>query len=85
VISPSDKIDGVVDEIIFQVEPCEDSGFLVASWDAPPDQGGITTQGRDLRELQEQVADAVRCHFGPEGVPRKIRFHFVADPVLVDL
>ena len=74
-----------VEEIIFQVEPCKDSGLLVASWDAPAGNGGITTQGKDLRELQEQVADAVRCHFEGEGVPRKIRFHFVEDPVLVDL
>ena len=92
-ISPSLRIDckrrrlycWSVDEIIFQVEPCKDSGFLVASWDAPAGHGGITTQGKDLRELQEQVADAVRCHFDGESIPRKIRFHFVADPVLVDL
>jgi len=63
-----------MDEIVFQVEPCEDSGFLVASWAG--ELGGITTQGKDLRELQEQVADAVRCHFAAEAVPRKIRFHF---------
>jgi hypothetical protein len=74
-----------VDEIVFQVEPCDESGFLVACWDAPAGQGGITTQGRDLRELQEQVADAVRCNFESQDIPKKIRFHFVADPVLVDL
>ena len=74
-----------VDEIIFQVEPCEDSGFLVAWWDAPGGEGGITTQGKDLRELQEQVADAVRCHFDGERGPKKIRFHFISDPVFADL
>jgi hypothetical protein len=58
---------------------------LVASWDAPAGQGGITTQGRDLRELQDQVTDAVRCHFDTKDVPRKIRFHFIGDPVVVDL
>jgi hypothetical protein len=66
-----------VDEIIFQLGSCEDSGFLVASWEAPTGKGGITTQGRDLRELQEQVADAVRCHFEPKSVPRKIRFQAI--------
>jgi hypothetical protein len=40
-----------VDEIVFQVETCEESGFLVASWDSPAGRGGITTQGKDLREL----------------------------------
>jgi hypothetical protein len=74
-----------VDEIVFQIETCEESGVLVASWDAPAGQGGITTQGRDLRELQDQVTDAVRCHFDAKDVPRKIRFHFIGDPVLVDL
>ena len=72
-----------MDEIVFQVEPCEESGLLVAWWDSAGGNGGITTQGRDLRELQDQVTDAVRCHFEPGVVPRKIRFHFVSDPVLV--
>jgi hypothetical protein len=60
-----------MDEIVFQIEASEGSGFLVASWDAP-EGGGITTQGKDLRELQEQVADAVRCHFNPPDIPRKV-------------
>src|SRR5439155_26546395 len=74
-----------VNEIVFQVEHCEESGYLVTSSDDSASKGGITTQGKDLRELQKQVADAVRCHFEPKGIPRKIRFHFEADPVLVDL
>ena len=52
-----------MDEIVFQVEVSEESGILVASWDDPSGNGGITTQGQDLRELQDQVEDAVRCHF----------------------
>ena len=70
----------VVREIVFQVEN-DESGFLVASWD-DPSGGGITTQGRDLKDLQEQVTDAVRCHFDAGQVPGTIRLHFVADPVL---
>jgi hypothetical protein len=70
-----------MDEIIFQVVPSEDSSLLVASWD-DPQGGGITTQGRDLRELQEQISDAVPCHFGTAAMPKRIRFHFTADPVL---
>jgi len=69
-----------VHEILFQVEV--DDGALIASWADPTGKGGITTQGKDLRELQEQVIDAVRCHFDVEETPEKIRFHFVADPVL---
>lgn len=71
----------MMSELLFQVEPCEDTGMLVAWWDAP-DGGGITTQGRDLRELQEQATDAVRCHFAASSLPKRIRFHFVSDPVL---
>ena len=71
-----------MNEILFQVETSD--GMFVASWDAP-EGGGITTQGKDLRDLQEQVADAVRCHFEAGMVPRRIRLHFAADPVLVDV
>lgn len=71
-----------MDEIVFQVAPSEDSSLLVASWD-DPHGGGITTQGRDLRELQEQISDAVQCHFDAEALPKRIRFHFIADPVLL--
>ena len=70
-------------EITLRVEHDEDSGRLVATWDAP-NGGGITTQGRDLRELQEQVQDAVRCHFETGEAPRRIRLHFVTDPVLIE-
>ena len=72
-----------MDEIVFQVETCEESGFLVASWDSPAGRGGITTQGKDLRELQHQVTDAVRCHFDPGDNPSKIQLHFIEDPVLI--
>ena len=69
-------------EITFTVERCEDSGVLVASWDEPSGQGGITTQGCDLRELQDMVQDAVRCHFDADDKPRVVRLHFVSDALL---
>ena len=71
-----------MEEITIRVERCEESGWLVATWDAP-EGGGITTQGKDLRDLQEQIEDAVRCHFDEGQAPRRIRLHFVSDPVLV--
>jgi predicted RNase H-like HicB family nuclease len=71
-----------MEEITFNVERDEDSTWLVASWDDPSGKGGITTQGQDLRELQDMVKDAVRCHFGDRQAPRRIRFHFLTDPVL---
>ena len=70
------------DEITFNVERDEQDGWLTASWDAPRGQGGITTQGKDLRELEQNVREAVRCHFENRKLPGRIRLHFVNDPVL---
>jgi len=67
-----------VDEITLQVERDEASGWLVASWDAPNGAGGITTQGQDLRDLQQQVTEAVAAYFDEGAVPRYIRLHFVS-------
>lgn len=69
-------------EIAFVVEPDAESGWLVASWDDPAG-GGITTQGKDLAELQAAVREAVQCHFAGDGAPQFIRLHFASDPVLV--
>ena len=71
-----------MDEITFQVQRDEDSGWLTASWDAPDGTGGITTQGKDLRDLQQQVEEAVALHFEEAKPPRRIRLHFVSDPIL---
>ncbi len=69
-------------EIILTVEHDEDSGWFVASWDEPKGAGGITTQGKDLTELQANVREAVRCHFGKGKAPHAIRLHFLTDPVV---
>ncbi len=71
-----------MEEITLQVQRDEESGWLVASWD-DPDGGGITTQGQDLRDLQQQINDAVAAHFDEGSGPRRIRVHFVSDPILV--
>ena len=69
-------------EITLTVERNEGSGAYVASWDEPQGNGGVTTQGKDLTELQANIREAVRCHFGTAKAPRVIRLHFVTDPVL---
>jgi len=71
-----------MEEITFQVQRDEESGWLVASWDDPNGTGGITTQGQDLRDLQMQITE-VAVHFDESGAPRRIRVHFVSDPILV--
>ncbi len=68
-------------EIVFTVQRDEESGWLVAAWDDPKG-GGITTQGKDIAELQAMVQDAVRCHFDGGRSPESVRLHFLADPVL---
>jgi hypothetical protein len=55
----------------------------VACWDAPGGGGGITTQGEDLRDQQQQVTEAVAAYFDEGQAPGRIRLHFVNDPILV--
>ena len=57
------------------------SGSIVASWDDPAG-GGITTQGKDLRELASAIEEAVRCHFAGRTAPREVALHFADNPVL---
>jgi hypothetical protein len=72
-----------MEEITFQVEPDEQSGWLAAWWDDPDGAGGITTQGQDLRDLQQQIPEAAAVHFDPIAGSRRIRIDFVTDPILV--
>ncbi len=69
-------------EIVFTVSRDEENGFLVASWDELLGNGGITTQGKDLHELQDMVKEAVVCHFDQAQLPTSIRLHFTTDPIL---
>ncbi len=71
----------VMNELTFLVEPCLETGGLVARWDDPKG-GGITTQGDSLAELQAMIADAVNAYFAPQERPRRLRLHFVEDPVV---
>jgi hypothetical protein len=67
------------EEITFQVKRDEESGILVAWWDDSDGEGGITTQGQDLRDLQQQVTEAGAVHFDDDVAPRRMRVHFVSD------
>lgn len=72
-----------MEEITLQVQRDEQSGWLVAWWESPDGTGGITTQGQDLRDLQQQITEAVAVHFDEGAAPHRIRVHFVSDPILV--
>ncbi len=67
--------------ITFSVTACEETGGYVARWDAPSG-GGITTQGDNLTELNEMIADAVRGWFSDGERPQSVKLHFVEDPEL---
>jgi predicted RNase H-like HicB family nuclease len=71
-----------VAEIMFQVEPCAETGGYVARWDPARGGGGITTQGDSFAELDAMIADAVGGYFEPKQRPRRIRLHFSQDPIL---
>ena len=68
--------------ITLTVERDAESGWYAARWDAPDKSGGITTQGKDLADLQSNIREAVHCHFDEGKAPKEIRLHFVTDPIL---
>ena len=70
-----------MNEIVLQVERDSSTGLLVASWDDPA-SGGLSTQGKDLAELEVNIREAILCHFEGQEVPRSIRLHFTSDLVL---
>lgn len=55
-------------EIIFVVEEAPEGGYSARSVGE-----SIFTQADDLVRLQEQVRDAVRCHFDEGKAPKMIR------------
>jgi hypothetical protein len=67
------------DAITFTVEPDEAGGFT-ASWDAA-EGGGISAEGDSLVDLQANILDAVRFHFGAK-LPGKVLLHFTQDVAL---
>ncbi len=72
----------MADEIVFNVTACGETGGYVARWDAGEGQGGITTQGETLAELEEMIADAVTGFFEEGRLPRRVVLHFAEDPVV---
>lgn len=69
-------------QITFNVTPCGETGGYVARWDDPLGHGGITTQGDSFGELQDMIRDAVGGFFEPSEAPRRVKIHFVEDPML---
>ncbi len=64
-------------EIIFVVEEAPEGGYTARALGA-----SIFTEGDDVKDLETQVRDAVRCHFEEEELPKVIRLHFVREEVI---
>ncbi len=60
-----------MNELIFLVEEAPEGGYTARALGAP-----IFTEADSLTDLQEQVRDAVRCHFEEGEGPKVIRRAF---------
>ncbi|MDB6073756.1 MAG: 2-oxoisovalerate dehydrogenase [Verrucomicrobiaceae bacterium] len=70
-----------MNELVFTVTACQETGGYVARWDDPAG-GGITTQGDTMDEVASMVKDAMQGYFDEKSMPARARLHFVEDPVL---
>jgi hypothetical protein len=66
-----------MNEIIFLVEEAPEGGYTARALGE-----SIFTEADDLDSLEENVRDAVQCHFDPPHVPRVIRLHFSREQVI---
>ncbi len=64
-------------ELIFLVEEAPEGGFTARALGV-----SIFTQADTWTELQQQIRDAVACHFDPAEKPMLIRLHCVRDEVI---
>jgi hypothetical protein len=60
-----------MDEIIFIVQEASEGGYIARAVGE-----SIFTEADDLDSLDENVRDAVRCHFDQSESPRAIRLLF---------
>jgi hypothetical protein len=67
-----------MNELIFVVEEAPEGGYTARALGE-----SIFTEADDLTQLQEQVRDAVVCHFDNEAArPKLIRLHFVREELI---
>lgn len=66
-----------MNEIIFLVEEDPEGGYTAKALGA-----AIFTEADTWEKLQENVRDAVHCHFDNGKAPQMIRLHLVKDEVI---
>jgi hypothetical protein len=64
-------------ELIFLVEEAPEGGYTARALGQ-----SIFTEADDVETLEENVRDAVRCHFDEGEMPRVVRLHFTREQVI---
>jgi hypothetical protein len=64
-------------ELIFLVQDAPEGGYTAHALGA-----SIFTQADTWPELQQQIRDAMACHFDEMNKPKLIRLHFVREEVI---
>jgi hypothetical protein len=67
-----------MNELIFLVEEAPEGGYTARALGQ-----SIFTEADDFAALEENVRDAVRCHFDEGELPRVVRLHFTREQVIV--
>jgi len=65
-------------EIIFQVQESPEGGY--EAWALGH---SIFTEADTVEGLRKAVAEAVRCHFDQQDMPRVVRLHLAAGEALI--
>ena len=66
-----------MNEVIFIVEEAQEGGYTARALGE-----SIFNEGESPKELEDNVRDAVRCHFDPGREPKVIRLHFVREELI---
>jgi hypothetical protein len=66
-----------MNELIFIVEEAPEGGYQARALG-----DSIFTESDTLDELNQQIRDAVYCHFDEGQAPKLIRLHFVRDELI---
>jgi hypothetical protein len=64
-------------ELIFVVEEAPEGGYTARALGE-----SIFTEADGLEDLQQQVRDAVLCHFEESERPKLVRLHFVREDLI---
>jgi hypothetical protein len=64
-------------ELVFLVEEAPEGGYTARALGH-----SVFAEADNTSDLEEQIRDAVRCHFEEDERPTAVRLHFVRDHVI---